>query len=255
MAAKRHRLAQRRKTLGFTQEVLAERLGVDSKTVRRWESGETEDGPQPWLRPKLARYLQVSAEQLEELLREDADDPGKREPLPGSVPSQLSDERENAELLNLDMRTGVFVPVIVDGRPALIPLDKDTGATDWDAMSPPNRRSVLGYGLAAATASMLPVTDAARTFHQPAAPLTLSAPPQASWAAAIYDAVLDPMSAARQATVCLEGLEDGAHDLGTLRMAVDRAMRVSLSSDYGALERSLPNLIGRAEAATMQGSR
>ena len=68
MAAKRHRLAQRRKTIGFTQEKLAEQLGVDSTTVRRWESGETETGPQPWIRPKLAHYLQVSAEQLEELL-------------------------------------------------------------------------------------------------------------------------------------------------------------------------------------------
>jgi transcriptional regulator with XRE-family HTH domain len=68
MAAKRYRLAQRRKTVGFTQETLAEQLGVDSTTVRRWESGEA--SPQPWIRPKLARYLQVSVEQLEELLAE-----------------------------------------------------------------------------------------------------------------------------------------------------------------------------------------
>jgi DNA-binding XRE family transcriptional regulator len=74
MAAKRHRLAKRRKAVGLTQEELAERLGVDSKTVRRWESGETEDGPQPRLRPKLACYLQVSAKQLEELLYEPGTD-------------------------------------------------------------------------------------------------------------------------------------------------------------------------------------
>ncbi|MGH3927118.1 MAG: helix-turn-helix transcriptional regulator, partial [Pseudonocardiaceae bacterium] len=74
MAAKRHRLTQRRKAVGFTQERLAERLGVDSKTVRRWESGETEDGPQPWLRPKLADCLQVSVEQLGELLQESMTD-------------------------------------------------------------------------------------------------------------------------------------------------------------------------------------
>jgi transcriptional regulator with XRE-family HTH domain len=34
MAAKRHRLARRRKAVGFTQERLAERLGVDPTTVR-----------------------------------------------------------------------------------------------------------------------------------------------------------------------------------------------------------------------------
>jgi transcriptional regulator with XRE-family HTH domain len=72
MATKRHRLAQRRKTVGFTQETLAEKLGVDSTTVRRWESGEA--SPQPWTRPKLARYLQVSLDQLEKLLHEPGTD-------------------------------------------------------------------------------------------------------------------------------------------------------------------------------------
>lgn len=82
MSARRHRLALRRKTVGFTQEGLAGRLGVDPTTVRRWESGETETGPQPWLRPKLAHHLQVSTEKLEELLGEGANDPDTRELLP-----------------------------------------------------------------------------------------------------------------------------------------------------------------------------
>ena len=90
MAAKRHRLAQRRKTVGFSQEGLAERLGVDPTTVRRWESGETEGGPQPWVRPKLARCLQVSAEQLEDLLSDKANDPYTPESLPAALPPQSS---------------------------------------------------------------------------------------------------------------------------------------------------------------------
>ncbi len=73
MAVKRLRLAQRRVALGFTQEQLAERMGVDPSTVRRWESGVSESGPKPWLRPKLARHLQVSPEQLDELLAEGND--------------------------------------------------------------------------------------------------------------------------------------------------------------------------------------
>ena len=64
--AKRHRFAARRKAAGFSQEQLAGRLSIDRSTVARWESGETE--PQPWIRPRLARVLQVSLDQLDHLL-------------------------------------------------------------------------------------------------------------------------------------------------------------------------------------------
>lgn len=65
-ARRRHRLAQQRKAVGFSQEQLAERLEVDRSTIVRWESGGTE--PQPWVRPKLAHALQVSIDRLSELL-------------------------------------------------------------------------------------------------------------------------------------------------------------------------------------------
>jgi transcriptional regulator with XRE-family HTH domain len=68
MPLKRARFATRRKAVGFSQEQLAERLGVDRSTVARWQSGETE--PQPWIRPRLARSLQVSVDQLDDLLAE-----------------------------------------------------------------------------------------------------------------------------------------------------------------------------------------
>ncbi|MGX7827983.1 helix-turn-helix domain-containing protein [Actinokineospora sp. 24-640] len=64
--AKRPRLVARRKSLGFSQEALAEKLGVDVSTVRRWELGTS--SPQPWAWPKIARQLQVSPDQLGELL-------------------------------------------------------------------------------------------------------------------------------------------------------------------------------------------
>jgi transcriptional regulator with XRE-family HTH domain len=66
MPAKRQRFAARRKAVGFSQEQLAEQLSIDRSTVARWESGETE--PQPWIRPRLARVLQVSLDQLDLLL-------------------------------------------------------------------------------------------------------------------------------------------------------------------------------------------
>ncbi|HEV7899970.1 MAG TPA: helix-turn-helix domain-containing protein [Planosporangium sp.] len=66
MVSKRRRLAQRRKVMGYTQEQLAEELGVDRTTVARWEAGETE--PHAWQRPNLADALQLSAEQLNDVL-------------------------------------------------------------------------------------------------------------------------------------------------------------------------------------------
>lgn len=68
MAPRRQHLAQRRKAVGFTQEVFAERLGVERSTVVRWEAGDTE--PSPWRRSKIARLLQVSLNRLEELLEQ-----------------------------------------------------------------------------------------------------------------------------------------------------------------------------------------
>ncbi|MFF4160585.1 helix-turn-helix transcriptional regulator [Streptomyces sp. NPDC001678] len=66
MALSRHQLAQQRKARGFTQESLAEHLHVDRSTVVRWESGRGD--PQPWMRPRLARALGVTAERLQDLL-------------------------------------------------------------------------------------------------------------------------------------------------------------------------------------------
>lgn len=71
MASKRRRFAERRRTAGFSQEQLAEHLGVERSTVARWEAGET--APQPWLRPKVADALGVSPAELHELLT-DVDD-------------------------------------------------------------------------------------------------------------------------------------------------------------------------------------
>lgn len=80
MALKRHRFTQRRRAVGYSQEQLAEYLGIERSTVGRWERAETD--PMPYIRPKLAQQLKVSVEELDELLRDvDAAQPERDERL------------------------------------------------------------------------------------------------------------------------------------------------------------------------------
>jgi tetratricopeptide (TPR) repeat protein/transcriptional regulator with XRE-family HTH domain len=90
--ARRVRLAQRRKAVGLTQEQLAERLGVERTTVVRWERGDTE--PLPWLRPRLAEALGVSAGRLGELLAADCapvSPAGRAAAVPRQLPAAVAD--------------------------------------------------------------------------------------------------------------------------------------------------------------------
>ncbi|MET8677741.1 helix-turn-helix domain-containing protein [Streptomyces sp. NPDC004647] len=66
MAIKRRRFTERRKACGYSQEAFAEALRVDRTTVQRWEKGETD--PQPWLRPGIAKLLEITSKQLDALL-------------------------------------------------------------------------------------------------------------------------------------------------------------------------------------------
>lgn len=66
MVVKRRSFIRARKAAGYSQESLAERLGVDRTTVARWESGEY--APQPWQRPRIAEAFGVSLCALGELL-------------------------------------------------------------------------------------------------------------------------------------------------------------------------------------------
>ena len=75
--ALRRRLAERRKALGYSQEALAEKLGIDRTTVSRWERGHTD--PYPHIRPDLCQVLKVTADELHALL----------EPGPEAIPHAL----------------------------------------------------------------------------------------------------------------------------------------------------------------------
>src|SRR5262245_21814168 len=111
MARKRLRLARRRKSLGFTQEALAAKLRVERSTVVRWERGDQE--PQPWFRPKLADVLQLSPEQLDDLLTE------PDEAVPSHAQSDLAETEDmnRRELLRLFSMTSTAL--------ALPPVDTD----------------------------------------------------------------------------------------------------------------------------------
>jgi DNA-binding XRE family transcriptional regulator/tetratricopeptide (TPR) repeat protein len=66
MVVKRRSFTQARKAAGYTQEGLAEHLGVDRTTVARWESGKNE--PHPWQRPKIADAFGLSLRECNQLL-------------------------------------------------------------------------------------------------------------------------------------------------------------------------------------------
>jgi tetratricopeptide (TPR) repeat protein/transcriptional regulator with XRE-family HTH domain len=89
--ARRQRLAQRRKSLGLTQDDLAGLLAVERSTVVRWERGGTE--PTPAIQPRLAKALRVSADQLADLLaaasHEGVPGRGSRPDDRAAVPRQL----------------------------------------------------------------------------------------------------------------------------------------------------------------------
>ncbi|NNN36023.1 helix-turn-helix transcriptional regulator [Streptomyces sp. S3(2020)] len=59
-------LAERRRAQGYSQEGLAHALGVDRRTVGRWDTGKTT--PQPQLRPRLAELLNLDLDELDVLV-------------------------------------------------------------------------------------------------------------------------------------------------------------------------------------------
>lgn len=84
MPRRRTRFARHRKAAGFSQERLAEALGVDRSTIVRWEAATTE--PQPWARSRLASIFEITVEELSGLL----DDVDEAVDLERRLPSALS---------------------------------------------------------------------------------------------------------------------------------------------------------------------
>jgi transcriptional regulator with XRE-family HTH domain/tetratricopeptide (TPR) repeat protein len=136
-AARRHRLAQRRRALGLTQEELAALLGIERSTVMRWEHGKTQ--PLPRIQPKLARALQVPAGQLSELLGGPVPaGPGPAAPpVPRQLPAAVADftgrAAELAALTRLpdDAVAGAAGTVVVSAISGTAGVGKTALAVYW----------------------------------------------------------------------------------------------------------------------------
>ncbi|MFE7400124.1 helix-turn-helix transcriptional regulator [Streptomyces sp. NPDC057557] len=114
-------LAERRRTLGYSQEKLAELLGVDRTTVGRWESGRI--APQPPQRRSLAVALEVTLSGLDALLTQ------PRATSQGSTGQQSSDHPGAGDPDEMIRREFLRI-LTVSGALTALPFDEAEALTD-----------------------------------------------------------------------------------------------------------------------------
>ncbi|MGW6392500.1 helix-turn-helix domain-containing protein [Streptomyces sp. NPDC055103] len=147
-------LTERRRALGYSQEKLAELLGVDRTTVGRWESGKV--APQPLQRRGLAAALEVNLPELDTLLKppraagrtaawhEPIDPPNAGEP----------DEMIRREFLRILTVSGALTALPVEEAEALTEGVRRGGTAEFACM---NRHLWQVYQLARSKGSVYPV--------------------------------------------------------------------------------------------------
>ena len=139
MAERRKGLARARKEAGYTQESLAEALGIDWRSVRRWEAG-THD-PQPHRRARLAKLLNCDLRQLDVLLDNSV-------PVP-AIEVEIDDFRTADEIAAMELSRRVTATDI--GNATLVQLDEafDSLAVEYQMTPPsillPRIRGHVGY--------------------------------------------------------------------------------------------------------------
>ncbi|MFE9852523.1 helix-turn-helix transcriptional regulator [Streptomyces sp. NPDC005576] len=147
-------LAERRRALGYSQEKLAELLGVDRTTVGRWESGRV--APQPPQRRPLATALAVGLHELDALLAPsrtaDAEAPGRQSCAPPSAGDP--DEMIRREFLRILTITGALTAMSAEEAEALIEGVHRGTSADFARM---NSHLWQVYQLARSKSSVYPV--------------------------------------------------------------------------------------------------
>ncbi|MEU0003042.1 helix-turn-helix domain-containing protein [Streptomyces sp. NPDC006314] len=147
-------IADRRRARGFTQEGFAFAVGVDRRTVGRWETGKSK--PQPPQRSKVAEVLQMDLDELDALLTSAKVQP---KPVPSASSAHHSpgdpDEMIRREFLRL---------MAVSGAVAAIPAGEAEALEDsGDDFGRMNGHLWQVYQLARAKHSVYPVVQSQLT--------------------------------------------------------------------------------------------
>lgn len=147
-------LAERRRALGYSQERLAQMLGVDRTTVCRWESARA--APQPPQRRGLAIALDISLSELDHLLAPPR--PSAQEtagPQPSAPPDAGDlDEMIRREFLRILTVSGALSVLPADEAAALTEAVHRGAAADFARM---NTHLWQVYRLARSKGSVYPV--------------------------------------------------------------------------------------------------
>lgn len=136
------RIAARRKTLGLTQDALAERLGVTAQAVSKWENDQS--CPDISLLPRLAEIFDVTTDELLGVQRkEEAREKTGEEPVPAPAPPEAvpaevqAPVQERQESPQQTMGIGIALWLLLTGAvllaPKLLPLLFEVPV--WSALS------------------------------------------------------------------------------------------------------------------------
>ncbi|MFH8684446.1 helix-turn-helix domain-containing protein [Streptomyces lydicus] len=177
-------LAERRRVLGYSQEKLAQLLGVDRTTVGRWESGKV--APQPPQRRGLAAALEVSLGELDNFLKAPraAGQEAARHQFSDPPNAGDSDEMIRREFLRIMTVSGALTALPVEEAEALAEGIRRGVPADFARM---NRQLWQVYQLARSKGSVYPVVrDQLTTLNEALASNRGSARPLLSAAADLF---------------------------------------------------------------------